>query len=375
MAAKQIFIAFTGPSIDQLNAVHKIADGFECWNLKTLDCGGFVSAIQGVFLPVNETVLKRHHETSPDESNDIYGITKEQYEACSWGLLLPDRVRGAIVAGYPEILFLLNLYSPHFLRPVFYVSASGICRPGRGKVPMLYFHDQNQAYRFKREEFVTFYDALISESVYGAWQADRMAKWNKEDWRLFVACLLFSELKAYENSKEVFTWQRESADMATILEALFTAGSGEQTEVGYRLRKRIAALIGFWFPDIERAIKELYKQRSAFVHGSFFLDAKKDIQVRADGFATLPTPPFQSLYKHKECIRQAMIAYLYLNKVHRADNEEFAGCKNVMDILETSIIDLRLRAKVQGRVEHILSLVNNQQCGEIGSRQTAPQTS
>jgi len=45
-----------------------------------------------------------------------------------------------------------------------------------------------------------------------------MARWDKEEWRLFVACSLFTELRSYENKKCPFTWQRESADMATILE-------------------------------------------------------------------------------------------------------------------------------------------------------------
>ncbi len=67
-----------------------------------------------------------------------------------------------------------------------------------------------------------------------------------------------------------FDSQRESADMATILEALFTAGTGENTEIGYKLRKRVAAMLAFQFPSIEKEIKDLYKQRSAFVHGSFF---------------------------------------------------------------------------------------------------------
>jgi hypothetical protein len=304
---------------------------------------------------VNETVLKRHYERKPDESHDLYGITKQQYETCSWALLLPDRAPGAIVSGYAEILFLLNLYSPHFLRPAFYASDSGICRPERGKELTLYFKQQNQAHRFTRKDFVTFYNALISESVYATWQADRMAHWNEEDWRLFVACLLFSELKAYENSKYPITWQRQSADMATLLEALFTAGGGEQAEVGYKLRKRIAALIGFRFPSIEQEVKDLYKQRSEFVHGAFFLRAKKHTEIE-NGLAKLPSPPFEFLYRQKEYLRYALIAYLYLSKIHRSDKQEFKSRKNVMEILELSIIDLDLRAKVREHVEHILCL-------------------
>jgi len=59
-----------------------------------------------------------------------------------------------------------------------------------------------------------------------------MAKWNRENWRLFTVSLLFNELKASQGSKEIFSCQRESANMATSPKALFTAGGGDNTEVG-----------------------------------------------------------------------------------------------------------------------------------------------
>jgi hypothetical protein len=183
-----------------------------------------------------------------------------------------------------------------------------------------------------------------------------MACWTREEWRLFVACSLFTELKNYENSKYPITWQRESADMATILEALFTAGTGDNTEVGHKLRKRLAALMAFRFADIEQDIKGLYKQRSEFVHGSFFLHAKKSIEIQ-DGFARLPSPPFQALYAHKERIRHALAAYLYLSKTYTSQKNGFMGCKNVIEILEKSIIDLDLRATVRRHAETIFDLM------------------
>ena len=352
---KSLFIAFTGPKIDQEHATRKIADGYECWDLTKLQLEDFVSAIQSCIPPINANVLK-NYKREPNDVAEPFGINEEQYKRSSWGLLLPDCVPDAIVHSYPEVLFLLNLYSPHFLYPVYSVSSFGIFRPDHHKDHRFYFHDQNQADRFRRMVFVKFYEALISESVYGLWQAERMAHWDKEDWRLFVACLLFSELKTYENSKYPFTWQRESADMATILEALFTAGTGDNTEVGYKLRKRIAALMAFRFTDIEQEIKKLYKQRSAFVHGSFFLHTKKEIEVD-NGLAKLPSPPFQFLNGQKERIRHALVAYLYLNKIRKSDAEEFKRCRNVLEILENSIIDLDLRTQVREHAEAILSLM------------------
>ncbi len=90
------------------------------------------------------------------------------YAHCSWGLLLPDIVPNALGNGYADILFLLNLYSPRFLRPVFYLSNSGIYRPDHGEHQLLYFHDQNQVLRFRRTEFVEFYKTLASECGYGS---------------------------------------------------------------------------------------------------------------------------------------------------------------------------------------------------------------
>lgn len=355
MTAKNIFIAFTGPKIEQDSATHQIAPGYECWNLAKFSLEDFASAIKGRIPPISASVLK-NYERKPSEADDSFGINDEQYKKCSWGLLLPDRVPDALGGGYAEVIFLLNLYSPHFLYPVFYVTDFGISRPDHHKSYLLYFHDQKQADRFSREEFVKFYEALISESSYASWQADRVARWNSEDWRLFVACLLFNELKAYENEKYVFTWQRESADMATILEALFTAGTGDNTEVGYKLRKRIAALMAFQFADIEQEIKKLYDKRSAFVHGSFFRQFKSEIKTH-DGYAKLPSPPFEALYAQKERIRHALAAYLYLSKIYRSQKDDFADCRNVIDILEKSIIDLDLRARVRQHAETIFGLM------------------
>jgi hypothetical protein len=77
---------------------------------------------------------------------------------------------------------------------------------------------------------------------YGTWDANRVAQWSPEDWRLFLAALLFSGLQVYENGKGSYGWQRESADMSALLKALFTADDPHNVEVGYRIRKRLAML-------------------------------------------------------------------------------------------------------------------------------------
>ena len=355
MSTKTIFIAFTGPRIQQPVAVHRISAGYECWDLEKFQFDDFLSAVQQRIPPMNENVL-RNYKRDGSAGDTPFGITSEDYAKCSWALLLPDLVPDSLGNGYAEILFLLSLYSPHFLNPVFYLSDFGIYRPDHREHYLFYFHDQNQSERFKRPEFVQFYETLVSESGYGIWQAYRMAGWDREDMRLFVACLLFNGLRESEHSKYAFTWQKESADMATILEALFTAGSGENTEIGYKLRKRVAALLAFQFPDIEKEIQKLYRERSEFVHGAFFLRIRKGIEIK-DGLAKLPAPPFTFLYGYKERIRFALIAYMHLNKARKSGSGDFKDCASVLDILERAIIDLDTRAKIRANAEAILKLM------------------
>jgi hypothetical protein len=182
----------------------------------------------------------------------------------------------------------------------------------------------------------------LPQSQYGVWQRDRCHKWNDEDWRLFVASLLFSGLQEYDSGKSSFSWQRESADMATILECLFTAGDAQTEEIGYRLRKRVAVLIGSYFADVEATIKEMYRLRSAFVHGSFFAHIAKRSKR---SFSNLPLPDFNLLYRHKEYVRWALFAYLHLASQIQTE-PMFGRFKTVIDLLEAAIIDVDLRKRL-----------------------------
>ncbi len=361
MTTKKIFIALTGPEIKQRNKIYKIAEGYECWNLKKFNFDDFILSIKQQIPPINDNVLGNYKLDSQNNRN-IFGLADDEYKNCSWGLLLPDNVPGSVVNSYAEILFLLNLYSPHFLYPTFYVSDFGIHRVEQKKHPMLYFQRQNQAKIFKRKEFVKYFEKLLSQSVYGTWQRDRCRKWDKEAWRLFVASLLYQELKDYEFEKKAITWQREAADMITILECLFTAEDSINEEIGYRLRKRLAALIGFRFKDIEKDIKHLYTERSKFVHGSFFAGVGKEAKKENSVFA-LPLPDFEFLYKHKEYVRYALIAYL--NLALQLKQSKIIGTnielKRPIDLLEKSIIDINLRIQISRETKEIFSLLPQRQ--------------
>jgi len=351
---EQIFIALTGPAINQNSKVYKIAEGYECWNLKKFEFDDFIHAIKKQIPPINKNVLKNYKV----DTSSQFGATREEFSKCSWGLLLPDIVPESLVNSYGEISFLLNLYSPNFLYSYLHVTDFGIQLIRHRKNPMLYFHRQNQAKLFKSKKFVKYFEKLLPQSVYGIWHRDRCKNWDREEWRLFVASLLYQELKDYEFEKEAITWQREAADMITILESLFTAEDSINEEIGYRLRKRIAALIGFKFRDIEEDIKQLYRERSKFIHGSFFVSVGKEAK-KDDSVTGLPLPDFGFLYKHKEYVRYALIAYL--NLARQLKQSKIIGVnseiKRPLNLLEKSIIDLDLRAQIIQQTKEIFSLI------------------
>lgn len=343
-----MFFAFTGKAIEQTEKIFEIQDGYECWDLKKFTLDEFVEEIKNKISPVNNNVI--HNYKAGESSREPYALTEKQFEQCSWGLLIPDTLEEGGFS-HTETIFLLNLYSPNFLYPYFFVNDMGVMRLKHGKDSIIYFHTQNHN-PFNNKNFVTFYKALFEQSKYGSWHLDRIQSWNKEDWRLFVAALLYSGLTDYENAKSSFGWQRESAEMATILEALFTAGDTRNEEVMYRLRKRAATLLAWKFPDIEKDIKELYGARSAFVHGSFFEQIAKE---SPGAYNNLPTPDFDLLYKHKEYVRLALVAYLNLAKIIKS--ESVNNVKSVMDALEKAIIDIELREKLTTETKKLFALM------------------
>jgi hypothetical protein len=71
----------------------------------------------------------------------------------------------------------------------------------------------------------------------------------------------------------------------------------------------------------------------------------------------LPHPPFDFLYRQKEHVRIALVAYLYLNRVFCADRAAFTSCDNVLQILERAVINLGLRSQLEKHVTYILGLL------------------
>jgi hypothetical protein len=344
---KKIFLAFTGPEINQEMDILEIHDGYEYWDLKKFTLKDFVKKIKTRIPPAHSGIPEKNYST--DQISNPWGITEKHYEQCSWGLFLPETIEDSYSAAN-ETLFLLNLYSPMFMYPHFAVNDIGITRLEHKKEYFNYWHYQD-AKPFLKKDFVTFYKKLLPQSVYSIWEYNRVQNWDKEDWRLFVASNLFLGLKDYENSKHSFEWQRESAEIATILESLFTAGDTQNEEVIYRLKKRISIILYKHFPEIEKELKTLYKARCSFVHGSFFSEIAK--KSKSDD---IPVPDFNMLYKHKECARWALIGYLYLANITKNDTNKYQG-KNVMQLIEESILNVELRKTISEDVENIFTLL------------------
>lgn len=347
--SKKIFLAFIGKEIEQEENIFEIEDGYECWNLKKFNLDDFIKILKERIPPINDKVLNNYKER---KDNHLFGINEESFKKCSWGLLIPDSLDDVNGENYSETNFLINLYSPTFLYPVFYVFDFGIRRPRNDKPTIQFSCSQNQSQIFKTKEFVAFFKNMLPQAQYRGWQFYRAQKWNEEDWRLLVASMLYSGLKDYDNNKDFFGWQRESADMAAILESLFTAGDTHNEEVGYRLRKRVAVLLSPRFPSIENDIKELYKQRSAFVHGSFFAQIAKESKK---ALHKLPIPDISLLYKQKEYVRWALVGYLHLAQCIKLESNDFGDAGKVIEVLERAIIDIELRRKLTIEAERVFS--------------------
>ena len=350
-----LFIAFYGwpnPPMKQDEATYKIEEDFECWNLKKFSAEEFIETVKTRIPPENENVLKYYLTGGKSQ----FGISKDQYEHCLWGLLIP-KLPGWL-ADYRESLSLLNLFSTKFMQPAFCVSRMGISKISEFNPRNVQPNDYQGYEHFKTSDFTSFYKTFIDQTKYFVWMREEAIKWSEEDWRLFMAANFYEWLEKYERGKTIFTWQRESADMTTFLETLFTAGDSQNEEITYRLRKRIGALIQWKFSDIEKDIQELYKDRSDFIHGNHYKKIIKEMRKNPNDKGMPLHPDFEKLYRTKEQIRFIFVAYLYLHKIMNSESGEFFNSyKNVQQILEEAILNTKLRVKITEAIKPIIELL------------------
>lgn len=344
-----LFFAFMGASIGQMQPL-QTGGGFEVWRThKKLD--DFVGEIQKKIPPVNANVLGNYHIGHPITKFAQKGINEEYFLNVSWGLLVPCSIE---LGGYAA-MSIIDLFSTRFLYPLFVVDDMGIRKMKTKRELWMFSQAQTQQTIFKNENFSKFYTLLERKAAYVNWEQSQRISWDKEDYRLIAAWKIFCELRDYDDGKDIIGWQREASEIAVILELLLTAEDATRDEVGYRLKKRAAVLVGNYFSEIERNVKKLYDQRCSFVHGSFFAEAAKQAKKSRDGFPLPDMAEFDFLESQIEVARFVLVACLILSEATRAN--KFNGHTKYLDVLEESIINVEMRRQVQELVDPVLSLM------------------
>ena len=120
----KMFVAFGGNQTPSQQEVrHRFAEGYELWKLDGLPFAEFIQQIQQAIPPVHQNVT-----TEKNYMKSIIGNVDMApfYAKCKWGLLLPTPSEDRNWEYEEETLRLLNLYSPAFLYPYFFVNDLGI---------------------------------------------------------------------------------------------------------------------------------------------------------------------------------------------------------------------------------------------------------
>ncbi|MFH1533398.1 MAG: hypothetical protein ABID64_00525, partial [Nitrospirota bacterium] len=232
---KKVFIAFPGYNVQLKQKIKTVGD-LEFWNLTKIDKSEFIDLIERRIKPLNKNI-KRNNHAWLDEENQYKDQYDSSYKESSWGILLPDYA-GKDNYGISSSLMTINLYSNTFLPSMFYVNKWGI-NITRQKVDNASHH---QDIKFTKKKFQEFYKLLAPTLTRIDWEAYRVMNWDKEQWRLSIACLLFYKLEKHQNSKEVMTWQKECADLVTIFETLLSRHANDNGK--YKIMQRIEALLG-----------------------------------------------------------------------------------------------------------------------------------
>ena len=344
---RKFFLAFPGYEVSIKQKIKKIND-FEFWNLEKIDQKDFIKLIKKKIKPINKNVIKNYFISSSEKAY------QEVYKESSWGMLLPDFTKEVLGSRY-ESLFVVNLFSDLALPVMFYVSRMGVMVEKR----KLQFHEKAKFHKedkkFTNKRFIQFYNLLLPEIIGTDWHADEVLKWSRENWRLSIACSLFSGLSKYQKVKYPMRWQAECADIAAFYESLL---SRKKNDGGCRrISQRIEVLLsGHYkdrFSDIRRGLKKLYDHRNEFVHGSFFERLRKETKAYPDNkeMAQLPDVDFNFLETQAETARKVFISFLYLKKKFRKLN------KPIPELINSAIADVTLRKKIQNYVNDILKLL------------------
>lgn len=347
---RKIFLAFSGFQVKIAEKRKKIGE-FEFWNLEKINEAEFLDLIKKEIKPLNQNVRKNYFVTS---NEDAY---KKSYKESTWGILLPDYSKDNLGSRY-ESLFAVNLFSDLSLPVMFYVGRFGVMveKTALDILKKSKFHSEDE--KFTNKKFPQFYKLLTPEIMGINWHADEVLKWDREQWRLSVTCLLFGELEQYQRSKKVMTWQKECAEIVTLYEALLSRFKDDNGR--YKIIQRVEILLGNYykkkFGNIKKNLKILFDYRNEFVHGGFFDRLKKETKSYPDNqkMAQLPNVDFKFLEEQTEVLRKTLIVFIYLRKKFKK-TKAFKAL-SVSEIVNMGIMDIHLRKKIRKYANEILKL-------------------
>lgn len=350
---RYIFLAFPSYQVSISPKVKKIGN-IEFWNLEKIKEDEFINLVQKKIRPINKNVRKNYFITS---SKEAY---QKAYAESSWGMLLPDLNKDNLGGRY-ESLFTVNLFSSFSLPLMFYASRMGIMVEHKALSvgEKMRFHKEDK--KFIKKQFIKFYNLLLPEIIGTDWQAYEVFSWSREDWRLSIACSLFMNLSKYQKGKYPMRWQEECADIVTFYETLL---SRQKDDTGkYKIIQRIEVLLGDYYKNdlhkIRKDLSDLYSYRNEFVHGSFFDRLKRDTRSYQDNsqMAQMPNIDFRFLEKQEEIAKQVFVSFLYVRKKFKNTGSSALRRQTIPEIINTAIMDVRLRKKIQFYTREVLNLL------------------
>lgn len=349
---KKVFLAFPGYNVKIREKIKKIEE-FEFWNLEKITETDFIELIKNKIKPANKNVKKNYFSPGNEE------FYKNSYKESTWGVLLPDYAKNDSSSRY-ESLFVKNLFSDLSLPVTFYVTRLGITVE-RQKIDAFKkssFHSEDK--KVTNKYFLQFYQLLLPEIIGTNWHAYEVLKWDREQWRLSIACLLFNDLEKYQRSKQIMHWQKECTEIVTLYEMLLSRFKNDTGR--HKIIQRIEILLGKHykssFVNIKKNLHTLFDYRNEFVHGNFFDRLKKDTKSYSNNkqMAQLPMVDFNFLEEQTEVLRKTFIAFIYLKKKFKKNKSKALKDLSIPDIINLGIMDITTRKKIEKYSEEILKL-------------------
>lgn len=349
---KRIFLAFPTYQVKSKRRIKKF-NNYELWNLEKISEEEFIELIQKAIRPLNRNVCNNYFFPSDRR------ISEKSYKKSSWGLLLPDYSAGNLNSK-DESLLAVNLYSDLFQPLMFYVGVMGISVERRSIELQIKSGFHGEDGKFAKKKFSKFYNRIFPEIIGTSCILPDILLWDREKWRLSIACLLYNRLEKYQRSFQMLTWQNECADIVTLYEALL---SRYERDTGkYRIIQRLEVLLDNHyrsrFPGIKSDLEKLFDYRNEFVHGSFFERLKRQTKrnINSNGFPQMARFDFSFIFKQKEIVRKVFICYLYLKKRFKNTKDKKLKDLTIAQIIHLSIMDMKLRDRIQKYVNEILKL-------------------